>query len=72
MVSRTACRRNLREGDFVGLYPIERILADGCRLDLDVEATVRGQPVDRVEVERFEIDKIPKTHGTMYRGSAVK
>jgi len=56
----------------VGLYPIERILADGCRLDLDVEATVRGQPFDRVEVERFEIDKIPKTHGTMYRGSAVK
>src|SRR5436305_9911335 len=26
------------------LNPIEFLLADGCRLDLDVEAVVRGQP----------------------------
>src|SRR3954467_8046120 len=26
------------------LNPIERVLGDGCRLDLDLEATVRGKP----------------------------
>ena len=30
------------------LNPIERVLADGCRLDLDVEAVVRGQPFSQV------------------------
>ena len=54
------------------LNPIERLLADGCRLDLDVEAVVRVQPFGRVEVERFVMEKLPRTHGTMYRGSAVK
>lgn len=54
------------------LNPIERRLADGCRLDLDVEAVVREQPFRRVEVARFEIDRLPRTHGTMYRGSATK
>ena len=54
------------------LNPIERVLADGCRLDLDVEAVVRGQPFGQVEVERFEMDGLPRTHGTMYRGWAVK
>ena len=54
------------------LNSIERVLGDGCRLDLDVEATVRGRPFERVEVERFEMDGLPRTHGTMYRGSAQK
>ena len=54
------------------LNPIELVLADGCRLDLDIEAVVRGQPFGQVQVERFEMDGLPKTHGTMFRGSAVK
>jgi SAM-dependent methyltransferase len=54
------------------LNPIERVVADGCRLDLDVEAVVRGQPFRRVELDRFEMDQMPRTHGTMYRGSAMK
>ena len=54
------------------LNPIEGLLADGCRLDLDVEAVVRGQPFGQVEVERFEIVGLTRTHGTMYRGFGVK
>ncbi len=54
------------------LNPIERFLADGCRLDLDVEAVVRGQPFGQVEVDRFEMGGLPRTHGTMYRGRAMK
>ncbi len=51
---------------------IERRLGDGCRLDLDVEAVVKAQPFHRVEVERFEMERVPRTHGTMYRGFGVK
>ena len=54
------------------LNPIQRALGDGCRLDLDVEALVRGEPFRQVEVERFEMDRVPRTHGTMYRGSGTR
>jgi SAM-dependent methyltransferase len=54
------------------LNPIVGLLADGCRLDLDVEAVVRGQPFRDVTIERFEMEQVPRTHRTMYRGVAVK
>ena len=54
------------------LNPIEGLIGDGCRLNLDVEAVVRGQPFRRVEIGRFEMDGLPRTHGTMYRGTAMK
>jgi SAM-dependent methyltransferase len=54
------------------LNPIQRRLGDGCRLDLDVEAVVRGQPFADVQVERFVMERTPRTHGTMYRGAALK
>jgi ubiquinone/menaquinone biosynthesis C-methylase UbiE len=54
------------------LNPVQRVIGDGCRLDLDVEGIVRGQPFGNVEVERFEMERTPRTHGTMYRGAAVK
>lgn len=54
------------------LNPIEGLLGDGCRLDLDVEAVVRGQHFCQIMVERFEMDGLPRTHGTMYRGFGVK
>jgi ubiquinone/menaquinone biosynthesis C-methylase UbiE len=54
------------------LNPIQRRLAGGCRLDLDVEAIVRRQPFESILVDRFEMDRSPRTHGTMYRGVAVK
>jgi SAM-dependent methyltransferase len=54
------------------LNPLQRRLGDGCRLDLDVEAVVRDQPFSLVEVVRFVMDRMPRTHGTTYRGTAVK
>ena len=54
------------------LNPIQRVLGDGCRLDLDVESIVRGEPFLEVGVERFEMERVPRTHGTMYRGSATR
>jgi ubiquinone/menaquinone biosynthesis C-methylase UbiE len=54
------------------LNPIQRAIGDGCRLDLDVEAIVRGQPFGDLEIERFVMERVPRTHGTMYRGAATK
>jgi ubiquinone/menaquinone biosynthesis C-methylase UbiE len=54
------------------LNPIQRLIGDGCRLDLDVETQVRSVPFHEVAVERFEMADMPRTHGTMYRGAAVK
>src|SRR5262245_7990397 len=54
------------------LNPIQRRLAGGCRLDLDVEALVRSQPFAAVTVDRFLMERTPRTHGTFYRGLAVK
>jgi SAM-dependent methyltransferase len=54
------------------LNPIQRLLGDGCRLDLDVPAIVDSQPFNDVQVERFEMERMPRTHGTMYRGVATK
>ncbi len=54
------------------LNPTESLLGDGCRLGLDVEAVVRGQPSGRVEVEQFEMENSPRTHGTMHRGFGAR
>jgi len=54
------------------LNPIQRVLADGCRLDVDVEAVIRGEPFRIVALDRFLFDKTPRTHGSMYRGIATK
>jgi SAM-dependent methyltransferase len=54
------------------LNPIQRLLGDGCRLDLDVPAIVGDQRFADIHVDRFEMEGVPRTHGTMYRGVAVK
>lgn len=52
--------------------PLERILADGCRLDLDYTAMLPNSPFLATVIERFLVQGIPRTHGTMYRGSATR
>ncbi len=54
------------------LNPIQRWVGAGCRLDLDVEAVVRSQPFHEVTVDRFLMEKAPRTHGSMYHGMAAK
>ncbi len=44
----------------------------GRFLDLDIEAAVRSQPYRGLAVERVELERVPRTHGTMYRGVGVK
>jgi hypothetical protein len=51
---------------------LQQRLGDGCRLDRNVGELVRQQPFATVEAEQFYMDKMPKTHGYMYRGAARK
>lgn len=54
------------------LNPIQGLLGDGCRLDLDVPTLIGSQPFADIRFDRFEMERVPRTHGTMYRGVAVK
>jgi len=54
------------------LSPLQRRVADGCRLDVDVEALIRTGPFGDVQVERFLLENTPRVVGSMYRGVAVK
>jgi ubiquinone/menaquinone biosynthesis C-methylase UbiE len=54
------------------LNPIQRRVGDGCRLDLDVLAVVGRRSFSSVQSECFLMEHTPRTHGTMFRGTAVK
>jgi ubiquinone/menaquinone biosynthesis C-methylase UbiE len=47
-------------------------LANGCHLDRNMRELVAAQPFSSVEVEEFYLEKMPKTHGYLYRGIATK
>jgi len=51
---------------------LEMHLADGCRLDRNSEQLVTTQPFSSVEIKKFYLEKTPKIHGYMFRGSATK
>lgn len=47
-------------------------LAGGCHLDRDMRALVTAQPFASLEIDEFNIEQTPKTHGYLYRGIATK
>lgn len=47
-------------------------LGDGCQLDRDMGQLIAAQPFRSVEIEKFYMEKMPKTHGYAYRGIATK
>jgi ubiquinone/menaquinone biosynthesis C-methylase UbiE len=51
---------------------LQRRLADGCRLDLDVREVLQSQPFRQIQIANFYLEQSPATHGYMYRGAAVK
>ncbi len=54
------------------LNPIQRVVGDGCRLDLDIPAIIGGRGFADIRFERFEMERVPRTHGTVYRGIATR
>jgi ubiquinone/menaquinone biosynthesis C-methylase UbiE len=51
---------------------LQKRLAAGCRLDLEVKALIAEQPFSDINLDQFLMEETPRTHGTMYRGVAVK
>ena len=51
---------------------LETRLADGCHLDRNIRELLAEQPFSSVQIEETYLEKTPKTHGYIYRGSAVK
>jgi len=51
---------------------LEMRLGDGCRLDRDIKGLIAGQPFVSVEAAEFYLERTPRTHGYLYRGTAVK
>lgn len=53
------------------LTPIQKVIADGCHLNRQIDELVR-QKFDSVTLEQFYDSKLPSAIGYMYRGIAVK
>ncbi len=51
---------------------LQGIIADGCTLTLDVPDLLATQPFSSVEIDTFYMEKTPRTHGYMFRGTATK
>ena len=54
------------------LTPLQKRIAGGCRLDVDIEVQVRSGGFRDVRVERFLLDRTPSIVGSMYQGVAVR
>ena len=53
------------------LTPIQKVIADGCHLNRQIDRLVR-QKFDSVTLEQFYDSKLPSAIGYMYRGIAIK
>ncbi|HEY9663140.1 MAG TPA: class I SAM-dependent methyltransferase [Allocoleopsis sp.] len=53
------------------LTPLQKLIADGCHLDRNIQALVEQQ-FDRVELRRFTPDNMPELTTHFYRGIATK
>jgi hypothetical protein len=54
------------------LNGIQMRLGDGCHLDRNMRELLATEPFSSVEIEEFYLEKTPRTHGYLYRGSAGK
>ena len=53
------------------LTPIQKIIADGCHLNRNIEHLVEGK-FTNIKIDKFYAPKFPKVSGYMYRGIATK
>jgi len=53
------------------LDPIQRVLGRGCHLTRRIDQLVSDAGLEITRLDRYVIAGIPKTHSTMYRGTAL-
>jgi len=51
---------------------LQQKIGDGCRLDRNIKELVATQPFSSVKTDEFYLEKSPKTHGYLYRGTAIR
>ncbi len=51
---------------------LQRRFADGCTLTLEVPELLATQPFSSAVIDNFYMEKTPRTHGYMFRGTATK
>jgi ubiquinone/menaquinone biosynthesis C-methylase UbiE len=51
---------------------LEKRLADGCRLDRDIQQLVTSRPFSSIRLSTGYLEEAPRTHGYLYRGVALK
>ncbi len=51
---------------------LEGCLGDGCQLDRDFDSIVASQPFSKTTIDHGYLEGIPKTHGYLFQGIAIK
>ncbi|MBD2099556.1 methyltransferase domain-containing protein [Leptolyngbya sp. FACHB-261] len=54
------------------LTPVQKIVADGCHLNRNMQQLVESQGFKLLKLERFYAEDLPKFIGYLYKGIAVK
>jgi ubiquinone/menaquinone biosynthesis C-methylase UbiE len=54
------------------LSGLQMRLAGGCRLDRPIKELIADQPFAAIQGDEFYLDRLPRTHGYIYRGIAQK
>jgi len=51
---------------------LQQRIGGGCHLDRNMKELVAALPFSSTSIDEFYLEKTPKTHGYIYRGSAMK
>lgn len=54
------------------LTPVQKIIADGCHLNRDIEQLITEQNFQMIQLEKFYAQPLPKFGGYFYQGWAIK
>ena len=54
------------------LTPVQKIIADGCHLNRDMEQLITEQNFQIMQLDKFYAETLPKFGGYFYQGSATK
>ncbi|MFQ5704494.1 MAG: class I SAM-dependent methyltransferase [Gemmatimonadales bacterium] len=54
------------------LNPFQKLLADGCNLNRSIRQLIEDAGFTVTDLREFYMEKVPKIHGYMYQGIALK
>jgi ubiquinone/menaquinone biosynthesis C-methylase UbiE len=54
------------------LNRLQKRLVGGCQLDVDIQGLLESQSFSSLKIENFYMEKMPKTHGYIFCGVAIK